>query len=1140
MPFKVSMMVEVDDSVTTFDPDETTMETSMLLLSLPTNCTGNSAPPPSTRTSSITGQIPLQQMDTNAPPLEGNGSTRTTRNLKLRQQLQLDPEVLIDPDETILLPFASETPNKESHRSGSSEEEHHEHFIGIGTQEKKTYSIDVQEPNLHSQQQHCEERRNNDNCSQSFDDENESSTSKALDIQIGMGPHEKDYKYSYATIVQSLIAKNREHVRIPSCTSSNVDQRISNLYQCMEDTGVNHTLNKLGIKRRHGTKRFATRDESSLRDSEVYLSHSENKAAFEPDFIDEDMETNDVDVQDSESTVGTSNLSKDYSSSISNVNRNNYAGVCSKAHTQNTPGVSNIINETAIQFTQKDSIPSTQGLDSTVSPIELVRSDSQGNEPESLRRPSSFQSPILRSNNRSSLMSKKRTASTSGKKGTDLHRMRLEDETSFHPIYEEFSQAVNQIMNSPKAKIMNDGDGELNPDPSPRDEEHEHDSSFLDSALFSQSPISHRDSVSTHMEQSMEQSMDLLTQTLNDGFKKGLSQQRNGKESPSHRFENGNDSNSSMDDSVALNSRQRSRHRGRDRNTYSSFSPKMSSDQRSMSDESSPKRNNHRGGETETSKGLRYSRVRDKEGYGLNSERKQHKDLPRSRRSPSLDSACSLSSIDDSMDKNGGGYDATRKDSIHKRDSSDRGISSDPKYEKGINQNRRLMRQSNTSIDRLNSVGGDILESPCSSFTQKNDSIESVDSTELQEKAWKKKYKDDESIVEDEDYQECSIALKDNSRLYYDPLQCYRAPKWAKTYQHHKEQEIRQKKQLKKKEGEVMQIHRNEKKERLDKPKSLPTMSLVQEPFKEFGSRDSERLEVVSDWLNRRDAVGTKYCSSNPSAAGRAIILSVSARQIVSLGLQVLVHNDVHKISRHNRHVDSDKRTADRDFVPKYGGTLIVGKHKEDLVHWECSLREKTGFTVLNHADLSSTERRRATMTLKASGYDIVLTTYDALKTREVSTTVDESGRVAQQAESQGGWLTSRMPSSEEDQYQCSVLSRLHFLKWYRLVFIDDLGRQSYLTKPGTARANASSSLKGGSRLIFFEKSIGSTYFFEDKVKESRRQLVPLAKILDVPENRTADKLVGEVMLDFRDVKEEEAEELVSDCESRFSDSSCT
>jgi len=456
-----------------------------------------------------------------------------------------------------------------------------------------------------------------------------------------------------------------------------------------------------------------------------------------------------------------------------------------------------------------------------------------------------------------------------------------------------------------------------------------------------------------------------------------------------------------------------------------------------------------------------------------------------------------------------------------------------------MQQMRNLGRHADESLKSIDGENHDVVGSPCHSFTQDNDSIESVDSNELREKVWKKKYNTDEFIVEDDEYQECNIALKDNSRLYYDPLLCYRAPTWAKTYEQHKKQEIRHKTNKTKKEGEI-QIRRREKKERMNESKALPTMTLIQEPFKEFGSRDSERLEVVSDWLKDRDAVGTKCRITNHSVAGKAIVLSVSERQIVALTINILVHNDVHKIPRHNRYVDSNIRKSDRDFDPEhaYGGTLIIAKAKEDLVQWECTFRENTGFTVLNHAQLSSAERRRVTMPMKASGFDIVLTTYDALKMKEVSSAVDESGRVIQQTEIQGGWLTSRMASSAEEHYQYSVLSRLHFLKWYRLIFIDDLGRQSYLTKPGTTRVNAASSLKGDSTLIFFEKSCGSIYFFEDKLKESRRQLVPLAKILDVPENRTADKLVGEVMLDFRDVKEEDEQELVSDCESRFSNSS--
>lgn len=56
-------------------------------------------------------------------------------------------------------------------------------------------------------------------------------------------------------------------------------------------------------------------------------------------------------------------------------------------------------------------------------------------------------------------------------------------------------------------------------------------------------------------------------------------------------------------------------------------------------------------------------------------------------------------------------------------------------------------------------------------------------------------------------------------------------------------------------------------------------------------------------------------------------------------------------------------------------------------------------------------------------------------------------------------------------------------------------------------------------------------------MKESRRQLIPLAKMFDVPTNRTADDIVGKIMLDYRDVREEEndGEEQLSECTSRFS-----
>lgn len=81
-------------------------------------------------------------------------------------------------------------------------------------------------------------------------------------------------------------------------------------------------------------------------------------------------------------------------------------------------------------------------------------------------------------------------------------------------------------------------------------------------------------------------------------------------------------------------------------------------------------------------------------------------------------------------------------------------------------------------------------------------------------------------------------------------------------------------------------------------------------------------------------------------------------------------------------------------------------------------------------------------------------------------------------------------------------------------------------------------------RLIFFHKPpddgrTNDLYFYEDKLKESRRQLLPLAQILDLPENRTGDKIVGQAMLDFRDVKESERVDSDSSCsQSLFDDCS--
>lgn len=362
-----------------------------------------------------------------------------------------------------------------------------------------------------------------------------------------------------------------------------------------------------------------------------------------------------------------------------------------------------------------------------------------------------------------------------------------------------------------------------------------------------------------------------------------------------------------------------------------------------------------------------------------------------------------------------------------------------------------------------------------------------------------------DSIIEEEDGYERSVSLQPHSRLCFNPLDLYRPPKWAKAYS--KRKINKNKRNNEESQNETKQ--QNQK--MIDRPRHLPTSTWVQEPFKDFGSREADRMEVLLEWLNDKDE-GTDVVLPH-----RAVLLSLKMRQIISIAVQVLVHNGVHSIPQSERHLD--ERSAGAHYK---AGTLIVARDKSCLLMWDCFLREKTSFSVLNHAELPSTERRRALLPTRASSYDIVLTTYDSLKMKEINVAVDEKGRAIPQVPSQGRWMSSRAPGeSETEQQQCETVSQLHTLDWYRLIFIDVLGRQGYLTKPTTVRSQTSVILRGGRRIVFFDKSDDEhEYFFEDKLKDSRRQLSPLARLLDISERLAGDQLVGSTMLDYRDIKE--------------------
>ena len=186
----------------------------------------------------------------------------------------------------------------------------------------------------------------------------------------------------------------------------------------------------------------------------------------------------------------------------------------------------------------------------------------------------------------------------------------------------------------------------------------------------------------------------------------------------------------------------------------------------------------------------------------------------------------------------------------------------------------------------------------------------------------------------------------------------------------------------------------------------------------------------------------------------------MSYQQIIDLTLKILLKSESDEAYEEIRRKSSLQ-----------GKTIIIGRSKEDISKWESALRDSTGCSVLNHATLSLSERIRAATGEKATKYDVVLTTFDALKSPDMAIAVNESGHVVEsQAAKNDGWYASR--TSDKDKAQkCKQLSVLHQVAFKRIVFVDLLGKKSFLVKHGTARAEAAIALRGESRWVFLKHS---------------------------------------------------------------------
>ena len=215
------------------------------------------------------------------------------------------------------------------------------------------------------------------------------------------------------------------------------------------------------------------------------------------------------------------------------------------------------------------------------------------------------------------------------------------------------------------------------------------------------------------------------------------------------------------------------------------------------------------------------------------------------------------------------------------------------------------------------------------------------------------------------------------------------------------------------------------------------------DPLSGYQGTLRSKMKAAYAWMRDRD-------SSDDAMGG--VLFSMGTRQIIDATLKLIVK------------VPSQHTSKDMINDVVNGGTLIVARSKEDLDEWQSALREGTAYSVLNHATMTVEERKRTSTASRCAGYDIVVTTFDAIKSKDIATPLDCEGHVVlDKIGYQDGWYSSRSSGSEAPD-RCEQLSVLHQINWRRVIFVDAFGRKSYLAKLGTSRAVAAVALSGCSR----------------------------------------------------------------------------
>jgi hypothetical protein len=230
-------------------------------------------------------------------------------------------------------------------------------------------------------------------------------------------------------------------------------------------------------------------------------------------------------------------------------------------------------------------------------------------------------------------------------------------------------------------------------------------------------------------------------------------------------------------------------------------------------------------------------------------------------------------------------------------------------------------------------------------------------------------------------------------------------------------------------------------------------MTNFQDPLLKYNTQQQRVLSDVVESLRRSEIDSLQPEVGTTSANA---LFSLTYDQIMDLCLRLLLDDEGIARDKHSK----------QNLNTRKGNTVIISRDKGEVKVWERALREGTGLSVFNHAEAPLSERVRLSTSEKAGKFDVVLTTYDALKGPDVAIPIDALGyAIVSSPDEESGWLNSRTTSSQPSQPQrCKQLSVLHRLDFRRAIFIDCLGRKSFLAKHGTSRASAAVALQAHSR----------------------------------------------------------------------------